>query len=161
MEDGATVAPEGDPRITRSGTLLRRWRLDELPQLFNVLRGDMSIVGPRPERPEHLREIAEPVLNKVYSVRPGLTGPAAIAFIAEDTYLANMPDPLDTYCRVILPAKLRLETEYVGHWSLITDLRIIVKTIINVLSPLAYHRSLSMIMRVATANSAVETRPEH
>jgi len=152
-EAGATVTPEGDTRVTRPGRFLRPWRLDELPQLFDVLRGVMSLVGPRPERPEHLREIPPGVREKVYSVRPGLTGPAAIAFLAEDEYLGTVPDPVGVYCRILLPEKLRLETEYVEHGSALTDLRIIALTLRRIFSANARRRSLAMIERIAAADS--------
>ncbi|MDH3317467.1 MAG: sugar transferase [Gammaproteobacteria bacterium] len=150
IEGGATVAPEGDSRITRPGSFLRKWRLDELPQLFDVLRGDMSLVGPRPERPEHLQEISATVREKVYRVRPGITGPAAIAFLAEDEYLATVPDPVRVYCRILLPEKLRLELEYVEHWSFMTDLRLIAQTLLKVFSTEARRRSRRMIEQIGS-----------
>ncbi|MDH3714782.1 MAG: sugar transferase [Gammaproteobacteria bacterium] len=156
-EGGATVTPEGDPRITRPGQFLRRWRLDELPQLFDVLRGVMSLVGPRPERPQHLRGIPAGVRQTVYSVRPGLTGPAAIDFLAEDDYLATVADPVDAYCRILLPEKLRLEREYVERRSALTDLRILALTLPRVLSAKARRRSRAMIEQIAAAHGSVTT----
>jgi lipopolysaccharide/colanic/teichoic acid biosynthesis glycosyltransferase len=155
-EGGATVTPAGDPRITRPGRLLRPWRLDELPQLFDVLRGAMSLVGPRPERPEHLREIPAAVRQKVYSVRPGLTGPAAIAFLAEDEYLATVTDPVTAYCRILLPEKLRLELEYVERRSISTDLKIIAVTLVRVFSPQARRRSRAMIEQIVAAAATLD-----
>jgi len=156
-EGGATVTPEGDARITGPGRFLRPWRLDELPQLFDVLRGAMSLVGPRPERPEHLREIPASVRHKVYSVRPGLTGPAAIAFLAEDEYLGTVSDPTSAYCQILLPEKLRLELDYVEHWSALTDLRIIMLTLLRVFSVKARRRSLAMIEQIAIAERGIAT----
>lgn len=146
-----TVAPMGDPRITRPGRFLRKWRLDELPQLVNVLRGEMSLVGPRPEMPEHLKAIPAGVREKIYCVRPGITGPAALAFIAEDEYLATTPDPVDVYRRVLLPEKLRIELDYVEHWTLSADLALIYQTALRVFSSEARRRSRRMIERIATA----------
>jgi len=146
---GATVAPDGDPRITPAGGFLRKWRLDELAQLFDVLRGAMSVVGPRPERPEHLQAVPEEIRRRVYSVRPGLTGPASVAFLAEDEYLAGVPDPVSTYCRVLLPAKLRMELDYLERWSLPGDLRIIARTARCLFSPAARRRSRHMIEQLA------------
>ncbi len=148
-ETTPTVAPQGDPRVTRPGRFLRKWRLDELPQVYDVLRGEMSLVGPRPERPEHLKEIPASVQAKVYGVRPGITGPAAIAFLAEDDYLATVTDPVDVYCRIILPEKLRLELEYVQRWSFMTDLKLIAQTLLRLFSTKARRRSRRMIERLA------------
>ncbi|HSS63691.1 MAG TPA: sugar transferase [Gammaproteobacteria bacterium] len=146
-----TVAPEGDPRITRSGRFLRKWRIDELPQIFDVLRGEMNLVGPRPELPVHLKEIPATIRKKVYSVRPGITGPAAIAFLAEDEFLATVPEPAMVYCRILLPEKLRLELEYVEHWTFTTDLKIIVQTALQIFSAGARRRSRLMIEQMGAA----------
>lgn len=146
-----TVASDGDPRITRPGAFLRRWRLDELPQIWDVLRGKMSLVGPRPEMPEHLKQIPASVKEKVYAVRPGITGPAAVAFLAEDAYLATVKNPVDMYCRVILPEKLRLELEYVEGATFATDLKLIVQTLLRVFSTRAHRRSHERIERLAAA----------
>ena len=150
-DEQPTVAPDGDPRITRRGAFLRRWRLDELPQIFDVLRGRMSLVGPRPEMPEHLMEIPASVKERVYAVRPGITGPAAIAFLAEDDYLATATDPVEVYCRVILPEKLRVELEYVERWNFATDLKLIVQTLLRVVSTEAHRKSREMIEQIAAA----------
>ncbi len=151
LEDGATVATVGDPRITRPGRFLRKWRLDELPQVFDVLSGEMSLVGPRPELEQHLQQIPASVRQRVYRVRPGITGPAAIAFLAEDEYLASVPDPLDVYCRVLLPEKLRLELDYVERWTFSTDLKLIAQTMLRVFSAKAHSRSRRMIEQIAVA----------
>jgi lipopolysaccharide/colanic/teichoic acid biosynthesis glycosyltransferase len=151
FEDGATVAPAGDPRITRRGRFLRKWRLDELPQVFNVLSGEMSLVGPRPELEQHLQQIPAGIRQRVYSVRPGITGPAAIAFLAEDEYLASVPNPVDVCCRVLLPEKLRLELDYVERWTFATDLKLIAQTLLRVFSIQARRRSLRMIEQIAAA----------
>ena len=145
----STVAPDGDPRITPPGRFLRKWRLDELPQVFDVLRGEMSLVGPRPELPEHLKEIPADIQKKVYSVRPGITGPAALAFLAEDEYLATVPEPVKVYRRVLLPEKLRLELEYVERWTFNTDLTLIAQTVVRVFSTEARRRSRRMIEQIA------------
>ncbi len=152
-----TVAPDGDPRITRPGAFLRRWRLDELPQIFDVLRGKMSLVGPRPEIPGHLREIPASVKEKVYAVRPGITGPAAVAFLAEDDYLATVNDPVEVYCRVILPEKLRLELKYVERRSFATDLKLIVQTFLRVVSTEAHRESRDMIEQIAAARRQLDS----
>ncbi len=156
-DEQPTVAPDGDPRITRPGAFLRRWRLDELPQIFDVLRGKMSLVGPRPEIPEHLKQIPASVKEKVFAVRPGITGPAAIAFLAEDAYLATIKDPVDVYCRVILPEKLRMELEYVERRSFATDLKLIVQTLLRVVSTEAHRESRDMIEQIAAARRQLDS----
>ncbi len=152
-DEWPTVAPKGDPRITRPGRFLRKWRLDELPQIFDVLRGEMSLVGPRPELPDHLKVIPANLREKIYAVRPGITGPAAIAFLAEDDYLATVENPVDVYCRIILPQKLRLELDYVEHWTFSTDLKLIVQTLLQVFSTKARRRSRRMIEQIAAAKN--------
>ncbi len=148
---GPTVAASGDPRVTRPGRFLRKWRLDELPQLLNVLRGEMSLVGPRPERAEHLIAIPGSIRKKVCSVRPGISGPAALAFIAEDEYLATVSDPVKVYREILLPEKLRLELRYVEQWTFSTDLVLIARTALRVFSGEARRRSLHMIEQIAGA----------
>lgn len=121
-----------DPRITAVGRLLRRTKLDELPQLWNVLVGDMSLVGPRPEVPRYVeRYTAEQ--RRVLRVRPGITGPASLAYIDEAGILAASTDPERTYVEEVMPAKLRLDLAYVDDHSLGTDLRILVRTVCRLL----------------------------
>jgi lipopolysaccharide/colanic/teichoic acid biosynthesis glycosyltransferase len=122
-----TVA--GDARITRVGAVLRRYKLDELPQLIDVLRGDMSIVGPRPEVPRYVAFFPPELRAKVLSVRPGITDPASLQFRDESTLLARAADPEREYRDVVLPAKLRLAADYVDTASLGGDLRLIAATV--------------------------------
>jgi lipopolysaccharide/colanic/teichoic acid biosynthesis glycosyltransferase len=104
-----------DPRITRAGAVLRRLKLDELPQFINVLVGQMSIVGPRPEVPKYV-EMYPPVSRAiVLSVRPGITDPASIAYRSESALLGRSADPERRYIEEIMPAKLRLSIDYVQH----------------------------------------------
>lgn len=117
-----------DPRITRLGRKLRRRKLDELPQLLNVLRGDMSLVGPRPEVPRYV-SVYPDAYEKLLEVRPGLTDYAALAFRNEEELLAASADPETTYVQDILPAKLHLSTKYVEGQSLWVDLSLIGQTI--------------------------------
>jgi lipopolysaccharide/colanic/teichoic acid biosynthesis glycosyltransferase len=150
-ETKPTVAPGGDRRITRPGRFLRKWRIDELPQILNVLRGDMSLVGPRPEIPEHLKAIPASLREKVYSVRPGITGPAALAFLAEDEYLATVADPVKIYRQVLLPEKLRLELRYLERWTFSRDLMLVGQTALRIFSSQARRRSRRMIEQIAHA----------
>jgi lipopolysaccharide/colanic/teichoic acid biosynthesis glycosyltransferase len=123
-----TVTTAGDPRITRLGRLLRRTKLDELPQLVNVLRGDMSLVGPRPDVPG-FADLLEGPDRVVLAVRPGITGPATLRFRDEERILAEQPDP-ESYNRAVLfPEKVRLNREYVECYTLWTDVRCLWKTL--------------------------------
>lgn len=123
-----TVTTFGDVRITRVGRLLRRAKLDELPQLINVLKGDMSFVGPRPDVPgfaDALRGEDRIIL----SVRPGITGPATLKYRDEEALLARVDDP-EAYNRdVIYPDKVRINREYVEQWSFTRDLRYLWETL--------------------------------
>jgi len=117
-----------DPRVTRIGGLLRKSKLDELPQLWNVLCGDMSIVGPRPEVPTFVdRFHAE--YREILQVRPGITDPASIVYRSEAELLAKSSDPMKHYVEVVLPDKIRLSKEYVRSASVTKDLMLIVQTI--------------------------------
>ena len=119
----------GDPRITRVGAWLRRTKLDELAQLIDVLRGTMSLVGPRPEVPRYVALYPPEVRAKVLSVRPGITDPASIAYRDEAVLLARAADPEREYVEVIMPAKLRFAHHYVDSMSLSTDLGLIAATL--------------------------------
>ena len=126
---GPALTIGADPRITRAGAFLRRTKLDELPQLIDVLRGDMSIVGPRPEVPHFVAAYPPELRAKVLSVRPGITDPASLQFRDESTLLARAADPEREYRDVVLPAKLRLAADYVDKASLAGDLRLIASTL--------------------------------
>jgi lipopolysaccharide/colanic/teichoic acid biosynthesis glycosyltransferase len=126
-----TVA--GDARITTVGEFLRRWKLDELPQLWNVLIGDMSLVGPRPEVPEYVALYPPEVRTVVLSVRPGITDEASIRFRHESQLLAVAPDPDRLYVEELLPAKLELYQKYAKNHGLLTDLGILGRTILIIL----------------------------
>ncbi|MCB0773961.1 MAG: sugar transferase [Flavobacteriales bacterium] len=117
-----------DPRITGVGYLLRKTKLDELPQLWNVLVGDMSVVGPRPEVPKYVALYNEEQ-RAVLSVRPGITGMASIDYIDENELLAKATDPERAYIEEVMPAKLALDLRYVREQSFALDLRIIMATV--------------------------------
>lgn len=119
------VTTDGNQPFTAIGPLLRRWKLDELPQVINVLRGDMSLVGPRPKMPEHA--IAD------IPCRPGITGAATIAFACEETLLDRIPehDLENYYHKIVLPTKRRLDTEYMARATFFTDLILIVKSVLR------------------------------
>lgn len=126
---GPLVTAGGDPRVTRLGARLRHWKLDELPQLWNVLRGDMSLVGPRPEVPRYVAHYPADLRGRVLSVRPGITDPAAVRFRHEEALLAAAPDPERCYLEEILPAKLALYADYVAHRSFAADLGVLAATV--------------------------------
>lgn len=112
-----------DPRITRSGYFIRRFKLDEFPQFINVLKGDMSIVGPRPEVPYYV-SLYTPEQRKVLAVKPGITDYASIAYFHENELLAQALDPQQTYIDEVLPAKLALNQRYISNPSRFKDLEI-------------------------------------
>lgn len=116
-----------DPRITRSGYFIRKYKLDEFPQLINVLKGDMSIVGPRPEVRKYV-DLYTPEQQEVLRVRPGITDPASIRYRNENELLAQVEDPERYYREVIMPDKLRLNLEYVHTMSFWNDIRFIFST---------------------------------
>lgn len=121
-----------DRRITRAGRMLRRTKLDELPQLIDVVVGSMSLVGPRPEVPKYVALYPREVRDTVLSVRPGITDPASIAYRDENALLAGAVDPERTYVEDVMPAKLRHAVRYVETMSLSTDLRLIAQTLRSV-----------------------------
>jgi lipopolysaccharide/colanic/teichoic acid biosynthesis glycosyltransferase len=125
---GRSITVGDDPRITRAGRLLRRFKLDELPQLINVLKGDMSIVGPRPELPQYVNLLRQDY-RQILRVRPGLTDMASLKFIDEAALLAGASDPENTYRERILPAKTALAKQYVDEQCFGLDLRIVIQTV--------------------------------
>lgn len=125
---GSAITAAGDKRVTRAGTLLRRCKLDELPQLVNVLKGDMSLVGPRPEVPEFV-QLEAPIWQAVLQVRPGITDLASLLYREEEKLLGVSCNPHDLYRDSVLPAKLALNLRYLRSRSLLRDLRLILLTI--------------------------------
>lgn len=130
-EGGPGITGHRDVRVTPLGRFLRRYRLDELPQFVNVVRGEMSLVGPRPEDPRYV-DWSDPVHRRVFTAKPGITGLAQLEFHDEARQLVG-PDIEERYRREILPAKLRLDLEYLDHRSLLLDLRILARTVRTVL----------------------------
>ncbi len=126
---GRQLTVAGDARITRAGRWLRRTKLDELPQLLDVLRGKMSLVGPRPELPRYMALYPPPARRRILSLRPGITDRAAIEFRDEERLLAASSDPERTYVQAIMPVKQRYYLDYVRCHSLGGDLRILFDTL--------------------------------
>jgi lipopolysaccharide/colanic/teichoic acid biosynthesis glycosyltransferase len=125
---GGSSTADDDPRITKIGKFLRKYKLDELPQLINVLKGDMSFVGPRPEVPFYVNMFTEEE-KAILTVKPGMTDYASIWDSDEGALLAGSPDPEKTYMEKIRPQKIKLQLEYVKKHSFWIDLKIIFKTL--------------------------------
>lgn len=117
-----------DPRVTRSGYYIRKYKLDELPQLINVFIGDMSLVGPRPEVRKYV-DMYSPEQMRVLDVRPGITSLASLRYRNENEVLAMAEDPDKAYVEQVMPDKLRIDLEYVEKASLWTDIRLILSTL--------------------------------
>ena len=128
-ERGGQLTVGDDARVTRCGRILRRFKVDELPQFIDVLRGDMSLVGPRPEVPKYVAAYPPDVRRRLLSVRPGITDLASIAYRNESALLGSSEDPERTYIEEVLPAKLRLNLEYLDQRSFALDLQIILRTL--------------------------------
>lgn len=126
---GPQLTIGADPRITRAGQVLRATKLDELPQLWDVLRGAMSLVGPRPEVPKYVAFYPDDVRRIVLSVRPGITDPASLRYRDESAQLAGAADPERAYVEQVMPAKLALSTRYVQEATLTGDLRLMWATV--------------------------------
>jgi lipopolysaccharide/colanic/teichoic acid biosynthesis glycosyltransferase len=131
---GPKLTARGDARITRLGRWLRGLKIDELPQLFNVLRGEMSLVGPRPEVPEYVA-LYDDRQREVLAFRPGVTGPASLAYVNEESMLASQEAREDFYVKTLMVRKLELDLAYCQGISLLGDLRLIILTLGRILSP--------------------------
>jgi lipopolysaccharide/colanic/teichoic acid biosynthesis glycosyltransferase len=127
-KSGGQLTVGGDRRVTRVGKLLRKTKLDELPQLFNVIAGEMSMVGPRPEVPRYVEMYAEGQ-RQVLALNPGITDEASIKYRAESEVLAQSTDPERTYVEELMPEKIELNMQYARHASMATDIMVILRTI--------------------------------
>ena len=124
---GTSVTVAGDRRVTRVGRVLRQFRLDELPQLWNVVRGEMALVGPRPEDPRYV-DLRNPLHRRVFMATPGITGPTQLAFYHEANLL-NSRDPEESYRETVLPEKLKLDAAYLAKRSFALDVWILAQTV--------------------------------
>jgi len=131
-EPGPQVTSAGDPRVTGIGRVLRRHKLDELPQLINVIRGDMSLVGPRPEVRKYADAYGEEYAS-ILRISPGITDYAALEFRNEEEILARYADTEDAYTRVILPEKIALYKKYINEMGFTADLKILFRTMLEVI----------------------------
>jgi lipopolysaccharide/colanic/teichoic acid biosynthesis glycosyltransferase len=127
-KQGLLTIGSNDNRITTSGLWLRKYKLDELPQLINILKGDMSFVGPRPEVPKYVLHYTLDQ-RRVLTVKPGLTDPASLAYLNENDLLAKATNPEQYYILHIMPAKLELNLNYIGQQNIAKDISIILRTI--------------------------------
>ncbi len=125
--DGKLTVGERDPRVTRMGTFIRKYKLDEFPQFINVLKGEMSVVGPRPEVVEYVRQYSDEQ-RRVLDFKPGITDLASITYFEENKLLANAADPQQTYVEEIMPEKIRINLAYQTNATVLSDLGVVWKT---------------------------------
>lgn len=130
-QKGPSITVSGDKRVTRVGKFLRKYKIDELPQLINVLRGEMSFVGPRPEVRKYV-ELFRKDYEKLLTIRPGITDPASIYFSDEEGVLSSSVNWENTYITKILPEKIILAAVYVDNHTILTDIKLILKTLIRI-----------------------------
>lgn len=130
---GLLTVGGNDSRITKPGYFIRKYKIDELPQLINVFIGDMSLVGPRPEVRKYV-DLYNGEQQKVLSVKPGITDYASIAYINENEVLGKSANPEKTYIEEVMPSKLKLNLKYIEEKSVVTDIKIIFKTIAKIIS---------------------------
>jgi lipopolysaccharide/colanic/teichoic acid biosynthesis glycosyltransferase len=129
---GGSITSDRDSRITPIGAIIRKFKVDELPQLVNVLKGDMSLVGPRPEMPEFVRQF-EQDYHVILRIRPGITDLASLKYHNESEVLAKFENPSEAYVRCILPDKLSLSKEYVNRSSFLFDIELILRTLLKLI----------------------------
>lgn len=127
---GSSISVAGESRITPLGAKLRKYKLDELPELWNVLIGDMSFVGPRPDVPGYADKLVGED-REILQLKPGITGPASLKYRNEEEILASVEDPISYNDEVIFPDKVRINREYMEEWSFWGDIRIIFKTVLG------------------------------
>ncbi len=125
---GSSVSVRGEKRITPIGAILRRFKIDEFPELWNILIGDMSFVGPRPDMPEYIARL-QGEQREMLSLRPGLTSPASIKYAREEELLSMVPDPQKHFDEVIWPDKQRMNLEYIRRRTFIGDIVLILRTV--------------------------------
>ena len=132
---GLPISTSVDPRITKTGHFLRKTKLDEIPQFFNVILGQMSLVGPRPEVPKYATYYTDEQKRDIFSVRPGITDLASLKFSNENEILSEAKDPEMTYINIILPSKLKISIEYIRNKSFLLDVKILILTFLRVIKP--------------------------
>lgn len=131
---GGQLTVGADPRVTKVGRFIRAWKLDELPQLINVVKGEMDLVGPRPEVPKYVA-LYDEEQRQVLSVRPGITDPASVEFRNESELMADHPDPEKLYVEELMPRKLAINLAYLRNRTLASDIGVIMSTLMAVVRP--------------------------
>lgn len=131
---GPAITFSGDSRTTQVGQFLRKYKLDELPQLWNVVRAGMNFVGPRPELPKFV-DLSDPGWRSAMTVRPGITSPASIAYRNEESLLGGVTDPVQYYVDTVVPSKLAIDLAYLENRSFLTDFQVITKTLLCAFFP--------------------------
>ena len=154
---GPAITVAGDQRITPIGRLLRRSKIDELPQLLNVLQGEMSLVGPRPEVPAY-RHVFDQHFAEVLLSRPGMTDPVSLQLIDEEKFLRQFSEPLRAYEEVLLPRKLQLSLEYLRRRRLRDDMRLIFVTL---MAAIGVRRRTLATTSIFHADRAGQLKPQH
>jgi lipopolysaccharide/colanic/teichoic acid biosynthesis glycosyltransferase len=152
---GPAITGKKDPRTTRIGRLIRPMRIDELPQLFNVLKGDMSLVGPRPEAPEFV-EAYTPEQRQVLALRPGITGPTQLAWMGESEMFPPGVDPAEYYVRTMLPAKLQSDLRYLRSRTLVRDIGYLIQTPFRLIECILIPSRLTSVVRMSGLEQARE-----
>jgi len=132
-KQGASITARGDTRVTKVGDLIRKTKIDELPQLYNVLKGDMSFVGPRPEVSKYVELFREDYIE-ILKIKPGITDYATIEFRDEEDVLKKYANPEEGYIKEILPRKIELYKRYISETSFSTDIKLIFKTLLRIFS---------------------------
>lgn len=130
---GLQITSNNDPRINALGKILRKFKIDELPQLINVFKGEMSLVGPRPEVPKYIEFYPETTRKKIFSVKPGITDWASIKYKDENQLINASTNPEQTYIKEILPNKLNYSLEYINKANLFEDLNVILQTLLAII----------------------------
>jgi len=131
--EGSSVSVMGESRITPLGAVLRKYKIDELPELWNILKGDMSFVGPRPDLPEYINRLVGEE-RQILELRPGLTGPATLKYANEDELLANITDPQKYNDEILWPDKVKINLDYYRSRNFIGDISIIFRTVLGILN---------------------------
>jgi lipopolysaccharide/colanic/teichoic acid biosynthesis glycosyltransferase len=150
-KNGSGITSGGDNRITRTGRILRKFKIDELPQLFNVLKGDMSLVGPRPEIIKYV-EWYKDDYERILSIRPGITDISSLTFRNEESILQGVDDPEGYYVHVLLPEKMRLAREYVENMSFFYDVKLIFKTLYKIIFQPRYSQKQALSPQANLSN---------
>lgn len=150
------IAPEDDPRITACGRWLRRWRLDEFPTLINVLRGDMSLVGPRPLPLSIAERLPAQARERVLSVKPGITDPAAIHFVGEDAVLAGCDNAETVFYQCLLPARVQMSVAAIDTAGFISDLKVLARTLALLWSQRARRASAQAVRELLAEHNGLK-----